>query len=314
MPPLQFFSKFQFPLAIVAHDAGAMNHIVEWVKDLDHDHIRVCLTGPALDIWKRAFPYSNISNELESALANVAMLISGTGWQSCLEHNARKMACHLGIKVVAVVDHWTNYRERFVRDGAECLPDEIWVTDNHATEMVKRIFPDLQVIQMPNFYLDAQVREVLFHAQSYVSGSKHNLLYVLEPIRDAWGVGIVAGEFDALDFFMRNLGAIGLADEVTIRLRPHPSDTSGKYNAWISAQSVGRIILDDMSTLAESIAWSDVVVGCQTYAMVIALASGKKVFSSIPPYAPSCVLPQAGIVSLSRLISVRLIQLGRSSK
>jgi len=128
-----------------------------------------------------------------------------------------------------------------------------------------------------------------------------NLLYVLEPIREAWGHGEQPGEFQALDFFMENLSLLQLDSDLSIRLRPHPSDSIGKYDQWLAAQKNIKISLDESLSLAESIAWSDVVVGCHTYAMVVALAAGRRVMSSIPSWAPSCILPQAGILKLADL-------------
>ena len=61
--------------------------------------------------------------------------------------------------------------------------------------------------------------------------------------------------------------------------------------------------LDNSLTLAEAIAWSNVVAGCQTYAMVLALAAGRKVICSIPPKVANCVLPQTEIVKLADLIT-----------
>jgi len=132
-----------------------------------------------------------------------------------------------------------------------------------------------------------------------VDSISNNLLYLLEPIRSSWGEGVVNGEFAALDYLFQNLDVLGLNGSPTIRLRPHPSDPTDKYDQWIKQQGGVKITLDKSSTLAESIAWSDVVVGCQTYAMVVALAAAKKVFSSIPPWAPPCILPHEGIVKIS---------------
>jgi hypothetical protein len=295
------FSSLQSPIAVVAHDAGAANHIIAWAKNEDHAQIHVYVTGPALTLWKRAFPHAIIDGELIDALAMARTLISGTGWASSLEHDARKMARPLGIKSIAVIDHWTNYRARFIDEGVEILPDEIWVADEHAKTLAESAFVKLNVVQMPNLYLDALVKEVRLHERSAVNHVGHNLLYVLEPIREAWREDVAAGEFAGLDFFLNKLAVLGLGDNLLIRLRPHPSDPTGKYDQWIAAQNSTKISLDTTPTLAESIAWSDMVVGCQTYAMVIALAAGKRVLSSIPPYAPACVLPQAGIIKLSAL-------------
>lgn len=296
------FSSLTFPIAVVAHDAGAANHIIAWVKNAGHEQIIACVRGPALTLWRRAFPHANINEELTDTLTKASTLISGTGWDSNLEHDARKMARQLGIKSIAVIDHWTNYRARFVRDEVEVLPDEIWVTDEHAKRLAESTFANLKVVQLPNLYIDDLVKEVRLHERLNVNRAGNNLLYVLEPIRQAWGPDVVAGEFAGLDFFINNLAILGLGDDLSIRLRPHPSDPIGKYDQWIRAQTSMKISLDESPTLAESVAWSDVVVGCQTYALVVALAAGKQVISSIPPWAPPCVLPQPGIIKLSDLL------------
>lgn len=296
------FNSLRTPIAVVAHDAGAANHLISWVKNAGHEQVRACVRGPALTLWNRVFPYANTSDELADVLAGAATLISGTGWASTLEHDARKMARQLGVRSVAVIDHWTNYHARFIRDGIEVLPDEIWVTDVYAKTLAESTFANLKITLLPNFYLDSLVQELIQYECQKVKGTGRNLLYVLEPIRESWGADVVAGEFLALDFFVNNLSVLGLGDGLSIRLRPHPSDPVGKYDQWIKAQKNMQVSLDNSAALAESIAWSDIVVGCQTYALVVALAAGRQVVSSIPPWAPSCVLPQSGIIKLSDLL------------
>jgi len=41
------------------------------------------------------------------------------------------------------------------------------------------------------------------------------------------------------------------------------------------------------------------VVGCESFALVVALAAGRRVCSTLPPWAPPCRLPQPGIVRLA---------------
>ena len=49
------------------------------------------------------------------------------------------------------------------------------------------------------------------------------------------------------------------------------------------------------------LAWSDVVVGCETYAMTLALAANKRVVSSLPKNAHSCRLPFKKIERLNQM-------------
>jgi hypothetical protein len=111
------------------------------------------------------------------------------------------------------------------------------------------------------------------------------------------------GEFEALDYFLSNLVRLGLNEVKVVRLRPHPSDSVGKYDRWSSVLGGVTVEVDEKSSLADSIAWANVVVGCQTFAMVIALSAGKRVISSIPPWAPPCALPHEGIEKMAVLLA-----------
>jgi hypothetical protein len=296
------FAGLPAPLAVVAHDAGAANHLLAWLDAAGPARplLRPCLAGPALALWQRGGQRAPVL-PLAAALDGAASVLSGTGWASSLEHEARCAARARGLRSVAVIDHWTNYAPRFERAGERVLPDELWVADAEAQALAHAAFPGLPVRQQPNLYLQAQVAQVLQAARPRSAGPAR-VLYVLEPIRDAWGVLPQAGEFAALDYFMAARAAAGLAPDSIIRLRPHPSDPPHKYDAWLARQGVPDIALDRHPTLADGLAWADTVAGCQTYAMVVALAAGRRVLSSVPPWAPPCVLPQAGIEHLSALL------------
>jgi hypothetical protein len=306
------------PLTVVAHDSGAANHIFSWLKVMNPS---LCLAGPALASWqarlKKTAQLSSSKSrlrinldgslpiypeaDLAAALAGAATVITGTGWESDLEHNARKLSQVLGIRSIAVVDHWTNYEERFIRNGEQVLPDEIWVSDIYAAEIARKTFPTVNVLEKANAYLAELVGEVESLQLPEAKQGNDRVLFVLEPIRHMWGQMTEQGEFMALDYFMANRHNTHVALDAQIRLRPHPSDALGKYDSWISRQSTPRLSLDSSASLAEALAWSNVVVGCQTYAMVLALACGRNVISSIPSWAPPCVLPQPGIIHLSRI-------------
>lgn len=294
------YASLEPPIALVAHDAGAANHLLAWLRTSSCSDIIPCLAGPALTLWRQEYGECR-QTELSDAVAASKTLLSGTGWASHVEHDARRLARRLGIKSIAVIDHWTNYRERFIRDGEEILPDEIWVSDAYAMTMAETAFPGIKIVQQPNAYLAHLVQEVERIGQSDTTEADDRLLYVLEPIRQAWGASEVEGEFAALDYFVENLPRLQLGENTQIRLRPHPSDPLGKYDQWIDRQGNRRITLDHAPTLAASLAWSTLVAGCQTYAMVIALAAGRKVVCSIPPWAPACVLPYPEIIKLSAL-------------
>ena len=286
-------------IAVACNDAGAANIVINWLKNMPEIKVRAHLGGPAKELWDRAFPNS-INYSLEDALKECDLLISGTGWASDLEHKARLLALSKGLFSVGVIDNWVNYEMRFYRKGQVVYPNEIWVVDEHAFSLANSKFPELKIRLLPNYYLDDQVSKIKDLQQ--VPTSKPNrtkILYALEPIRVPWlKKEVVSGEFQALDYFVSNV--TGITDNpVEIRLRPHPSDFIGKYEDWIDQQNPNlKIEISNTKTMVEDLAWSDIVAGCQTYVLVIALSAGIRTIISLPPWAPRSLLPYPSIEEL----------------
>lgn len=279
-------------VTVACNDAGATNIIINWLKAMPNVTVKVHLGGPAINLWEHQFPnFTNYS--LDEALEGSSLLLSGTGWASSLEHDARTLALSLQIYSVAVIDHWVNYESRFLREGNFTYPDEIWVVDEHGFKLAKSKFPDIIVKILPNYYLDGQVALIKNIEKTKIShAGEFNILVALEPIRSEWQKGnSKPGEFQALDYFIKNISCLAKGI-INIRLRPHPSDYDGKYDKWIEQQSLDVIIDTSKNTsLVEDVAWSDIVVGCQTYVLIIAISSGRRAVISMPPYAPESILP-----------------------
>jgi len=289
--------EFREPLVIVCHDTGATNLIIAWVKENPTVKRHVVAKGPAKKLWLTAFPNEVIRSDLKKSFSGVEMLLSGTGWSSDLEHEARCLAAKENIYSVAVVDHWTNYPERFCRDDVISLPDEIWVTDQYAYREAKFFFPEVVINRQKNAYMEEQVSVI-----SNIDVQTTGVLYILEPIRVDWGHDI-PGEFQALDFFIQQLEHMQSLDKPSIRLRLHPSESEEKYLGWIKSKQSSKldINIDQCPQLSESIARASCVVGCHSYALVVALNAGKKVYSSIPPNVSTWVLPHTQITYLRDL-------------
>jgi hypothetical protein len=277
--------------ATVCHDAGAANIVIAGLLETGRRDWLAYMRGPAEKLWKVAYPEVALCDNLESALEGAELLITGTGWGSDIEHEARKLAQSRGIRSVAVIDHWVNYAERFIRHGETVWPDEFWVTDEYAMEIAKHTFPSQAVFQVPNRYIETQLRDV---AQVKQIGAPE-LLYVLEPIRNDWGRGTL-GEFQALDYFVSCLPLLELPSTTVVRLRPHPSDALGKYNNWVASHSTLNIQMDDSLSITQSLGRSSWVAGCETFALVLAIMAGRKVYCTLPPWAPACRLPHRGLI------------------
>lgn len=322
--------ELRSPLAVACHDAGACNVILPWLRRPDLS-LRPVLAGPAARLFAGfarpgggmaagaatwldgAAARDGVSDDaLHRALDGAAMLLSGTGWASDLEHRARRLARARGVFSAAVIDHWVNYPMRFERGGEVVWPDEFWVTDDDAMAIARRCFAGAVVRCFDNLYLRGEVTAVAplpALLPGDASAAAAQVLYVLEPMRSDWGRG-VPGEFQALDHFLRHRAGIGVPPAAPIRLRPHPSDPPGKYDAWLTQRQAQDpaldIGLDRHASLAGAIGAATWVVGCESFALVVALAAGRRVCSSLPPWAPPCRLPHAGIARLAGPASAAL--------
>jgi hypothetical protein len=292
-PPLDRLSS---PVAVACHDAGATNLIIGWLRRRQSLDLRPIMSGPAEKLWRQAFPKAAFV-DFDTAFDGASIVVTGTGWASRVEHDARKAARQKKIRIVAAIDHWVNYNERFVRDGETILPDEIWVADEYALAEARRCFPGILVRQLPNFYLEDQAKQILLANLSVPD--KGEILYALEPLRNSWSRSPdLPGEFEAFEYFVNNLAVLGINSQAKIRLRPHPSDPPGKYDELLHSSQDFVVSLSNASSLAEAIASAHWVVGCETFALVVALHAGRRVVSTLPPWAPPCRLPFSDIIRL----------------
>tara|TARA_B100000787_G_C16199227_1_gene303606 strand:+ start:17903 stop:18808 length:906 start_codon:yes stop_codon:yes gene_type:complete len=291
-------------IAIVSHDSGGAEILSSW---LCHHQVPCCLVldGPALHIFKRKLGAFEI-HSLERAIELSDWVLCGSSWQSDLEKQAISQAKVAGKKIIVFLDHWTNYLDRFQLNGVTIFPDEIWVGDVNAKKIAQNIFPDINVVLQPNLYFK-DILDDLSGAQNRPHNPKKCcVLYVCEPIREHallqygderyWGYT----EEDALEFFFHNLGALGeIISE--IKIRPHPSEIDGKYY-WAKQKSSLVTETEGNKSLVEQIMEADVVVGCESMAMVIGLLAKKRVISSIPMGGKTCSLPHAEIEHLQALV------------
>ncbi len=297
--PLNFLKS---PVAVVCHDAGAANLIIGWLRNAAPFDFRAYMQGPAFELWESAFPSSMVAS-IDDAFSGASQLLSGTGWSSLLEHEARMRARSLGLPIIAAVDHWVNYRERFVRNGVEVLPDELWVSDSLALAEASKCFPTMTLRQFPNMYLESQVKLIHELDVNRKICDVQRVLYALEPIRLCWSGGDSRyGEFQALDYFISKLESLGLSAKTQIRLRPHPSDPPNKYDLWLaSRRNHYDVSLAPNEPLANAVSWADWVAGCESFVLIVGLAAGKKTVSTLPPWGNQCRLPHKHLVHLSRL-------------
>lgn len=285
-------AKTQFQMSqkigILAHDAGASNLIQAWVDSHKELQFYFCLAGPALDIFKENYNTGLLLN-LEQLIQKCDVIISGTSKESHLEHNGRIKAKLKQKFSISVIDHWVNYQMRFEKNAEKILPDMIWVFDKFAYEKAVELFPDVIIEQRKNIYLEkivSKIKELEINKQKITK----NILYVLEPFQSNSTNNDYLFEFIVLDFFYENLFKIERSHKIKVRLRPHPSEKKEKYENWIRLKDNNLFSITLNKKLEEDLAWADIVVGHETFALVVASAASKRCITSKLPEEENCRL------------------------
>jgi hypothetical protein len=292
-------------VAIVAHDAGGAQIVSSYVRRPGaalRERCVFALAGPASAIFESKLgAFTSVSPR--EAVAAAGSVLCGTGWQTDWELSAIREARGAGKKSAAFLDHWVNYRERFTRGAAVTLPDQVWVTDELALDIARRELPEVPARLAGNPYL-LDVRDQLAAQPPRPASAGLRVLYVCEPMREHalrqfgderhWGYT----EEEAMTWFLDHVHALGGAVEAIV-VRPHPSEPAGKYDEVLRGYHLPLRVSSEPELLAD-IAAADVVAGCNSMAMVIALEARRRVICCIPPGGRPCVLPHGGIEQLAR--------------
>ncbi len=292
-------------IAVISHDAGGAQVLSSWILNQSEPFCLV-VDGPAIEIFKNKLSsFKNI--DLNTAINKCDWVLCGTSWQSDLEINAIKLAKKHGKKTVSLLDHWVCYKERFIRNSEQVFPDEIWVSDSYAKKIAINTFPGIKIIENKNYYLE-DLKKTLQLKKSSDSKSRpkgKTVLYICEPLSEQalkqygdkkyWGYT----EYEALEFFLEHIKIVD-KDIIKIILRLHPAETEGKYDDIISRYPI--LIELGTNSLSTEITESDIIIGCESMAMVVGLIAGKRVISCIPPGGKPSELPHKEIEKLTTLL------------
>ena len=252
-------------ILISSHDAGAANLIYYWMKKNNNNNYFYYIKGPAKKIFKKKNIEISKINQLD-----IDLIITGTSQFSNLENEIRNIAKKLTILSITFLDHYVNYKKRFLFRRKLLLPDEIWCFDKVSYKIARQVFKNIVIKKKLNCYLSYIKKKIKLKKK------QNNHLYFTEP------------------FFYRNSGKEFLIlkkflekfenrKNYKIKIKLHPLENINKYYKLIKNYNVSKIKVIKNSKIENLISWSDYVYGSETYAMVIASKCNKKVYTLMKP-------------------------------
>ena len=122
--------------SIISKDAGGAELTYRYALN-QKEKFCLALSGPAIKIFKKKLGKKKIISRSE-AIKKSDWVLCSTGTSSNFEKDGIILAKKNKKKVVAFIDHWVDYRSRFLKKNKLFLPNEIWVTDNYALKLIKK--------------------------------------------------------------------------------------------------------------------------------------------------------------------------------
>ncbi len=267
-------------VGLVSHDSGGANILNALVKEFGDINFKLLVKGPAESIFdgKNIKFYSD-----ESAFFDeVDFVLFGTGSTS-YEKKLLRYAKSKDIKTAAILDHFVNYKERFIDDSTISFPDYCFVCDEYSYQIAKKELDPYKNISVCKNYLVASYKHKLDACNSL---KKNTILYVLENTNEHWDEKLLPWEV-AFNNFYENF--YKHSDFCTIIVRPHPKDDPKIYQ---SLKKYEEIIFDYSSSPLISLSKVSTVVGIESYLLYISHSCGMIVYTSLPDKIRPPNLPQ----------------------
>jgi hypothetical protein len=305
----------------ICGDPGGANAVAPVVRTIESDaqwRVASYVYNEAADVFARhgfearpVPPASDAVWALERLRQHrAAAVLAGTS------HNARNCehlfihaARRLGIPTIAVLDFWSNYRERFpVTGDLACLPDAIAIMDERAREQMSSAgFPPerLHVTGQPAFDALGRVRASFgpdersaLRRHFGVGALDRLVLFASQPLSKLYGPNTAErpnalgyDQFDVLPVVIRALERANerSAQSIVLVVRPHPRESAADYERFRSDRVNVRVSTDGDSRACAMA--SDLVVGMNTALLVEACYLGCAVVSVQPGLRTADALP-----------------------
>lgn len=268
---------------VSAQDPGGANSVAPVAEALMRrgDTVVAQVEGAARDIFaKRGIP-SGMCEDPQVVLVGTS---GGESIEKCVTGEMRGKA-----PVVAVLDFWSNYWQRFSLPGVKdfaYLPDRVCVMDDAAKEeMVAEGFPPERLAITGNPHFD--------HFAAGVTRDHEDpkrILFISQPIRDDGALpGFMPAAIDEYAILAALIAVLPSGHYVSIRL--HPRDARDKYDSTLGE----RVRMASEPSLEAALSASAAAVGGATPVLLQAAAVGKRAVL----YAPEG--GSADILALERL-------------
>lgn len=249
-------------ITIASKDAGGAEILSSWVKK-NPGKYKYYLREPALKIFKSKIKINKTSN-IKECLDFSDSIISSTGTTD-FEIKAIQRFKKKKKKTTVYLDHWFNYKKRFLIKNKIIKVDEIWVNDNIAFKKAKNLFVNSIIKKKKNYFLIDLLKKV-----KNSNEKKDSILYLTDKKKfknKKIEILLLKNFLEKIyfkKFFMKKFKLI---------IRVHPNDNKSKYEKITGDHKLIKI---SNNTLASDISKSSYVFGNNSMVLYLARKAGVK--------------------------------------
>jgi len=216
-------------------------------------------------------------NEYES-------ILTSTSEESDVEMQFVEYAKSKQIKTYCMVDFWSNYKNRFLKNGILVLPDAIISINKTIDSGLKAIYKskDLKFFLIEDPYIQELIDKSKLIKDS--CNEPKEILFISQPFGHRGKDFTVNGisDLDNLDNLLLFIKSSDKYNKYKVRIRPHPSEDNSKFNILLSRWGEDFLHISSFSDILEDIVNSEIIIGTNSYALYIAYKLKKKVSYWLP--------------------------------
>lgn len=214
-------------------------------------------------------------------------VFTGTSYTSRIEIRVIKEALRRGVYSIAFIDHWVNFRNRFLLNDEVIFPDEIWVVDQKAKHLsIEEGLPEHKLLVTGNPYHEflkswrPSINKKNFLQILGLTEDASYVLYVPEPLSQVGGREKFGfDEFDVLEKVRSEFH--NRFEKKCLLIKPHPNHILEKFTTKISLSENIKLV-DPKISINSLMFYAEKVIGIFSNALIEAEIIGAKVERIIP--------------------------------
>ena len=271
---------------IVCNDIGGANAIYPVFQSIkDKVKVKLVCTGDAIKVFnsfKKYFVEDHKFNSVNLILKELtpSILFTGTSEYSNQERLFWYESKRLNIKTIAIIDSWTNIKERFiyfpVENNGEKLvqPDIIIIPDDNLREQIDNegwCVSDLKVCGQPHLEKSSSFFEKKRNIKKVENSS---LMFISEPVIEKRNIRPIGYDQFSVASQLVNQLLGGIVTKIIIK--PHPKENIDNWQKWKNSwpkEIKKNLVISDL-TIKELILNSEFIVGMASMALIEAAMSG----------------------------------------